>query len=239
MFRLLERLRNHDGHRLTVPVHHVVLHRRQIASRETGACVHHIDQVRRLELWRVLMRNQRDESRRPFGRRCIDPYNPAFGDGAVYEHRVRKMVKRNVSGEARLAGDLRIPVDTSSRLPQVPARLIEQRIGLLCRHHPRNRLYDRSHHTHRAPPAAVNSLSTSTIVRFANSILKSLWAKPSAVASSSSAARRNTSIVAGAPVRARSDSRARHGLCATPPSASRTSLTEPASTAMAAATLTS
>src|ERR1700681_3266954 len=87
-----------------------------------------------------------------------------------------------------------------------------------------------------APSVAVSSERTAAIVRFASSILKALPRRGIAGASSASAAIANLSDVGAAPHSSCSAIVARHGLCATPPSAIRTSWMMPLSSLRAAAT---
>src|SRR6185503_1407637 len=78
---------------------------------------------------------------------------------------------------------------------------------------------------HRCPSRAAAWPRPRTMARFASSFLKVLWPKPRASRSSASATRWKLSTVARRPRSRSSASRSRHGLCATPPSATRTSVT--------------
>src|SRR6185437_12575149 len=105
---------------------------------------------------------------------------------------------------------------------------------------------DKGHGAHRiflldcdcgAPAAAW--LSARTMARRASSILNVLCSKPRASRRIASAARAKASRFAGWPRSAASAAWSRHGLCATPPSASRASLIVSPSSSSAAATETS
>jgi DNA end-binding protein Ku len=96
----------------------------------------------------------------------------------------------------------------------------------------------------RAPAKVINlpraaCVSARAIQRRARSILKVLCAYPLASRSSTSAARANVVALAGCPRRAASACGARHGLCATPPSAKRPSLMVSPSSSSPTATETS
>ena len=81
---------------------------------------------------------------------------------------------------------------------------------------------------HCAPPSSVDSSErTSAIVRFASSILNALSLRGIAGSSSAAAAFAKFSGVGALPRSDRSAIEARHGLCATPPSARRTSRITP------------
>ena len=134
--------------------------------------------------------------------------------------------RRILGGEPRTAGDLQRSVDAIQWSADVSARIF-QRIGGRVRHVTRDGRDHLLHDTHRAPSSPSISPSTLTTVRLASSILKWLWANVRAPASSASMAKRSCSRVAGASRRWRSASMARHGLWATPPSASRTSVDAP------------
>src|SRR3712207_3835085 len=90
----------------------------------------------------------------------------------------------------------------------------------------------------RAHRSSESSSRTRVMMLRASGTLKALSRKGSASSSSISAAARKFASPAGSPRRASSAFVARQGLCATPPSARRTSRTTPSSTSSAAATET-
>src|SRR5260370_101045 len=92
---------------------------------------------------------------------------------------------------------------------------------------------------HACSACCVASVSVRTSARLASSILKSLCPRPIAPASAASAAARNCAVVAGCPISAACASAERHGLGATPPSATRALVIVPPCVSITSATETS
>src|ERR1043166_8513015 len=150
--------------------------------------------------------------------------DPPLGDGRRDHEPVREIGHVVLGGVFRRAGDLGASIDPRSRFAERAGghgaylmRLSDCDCGV---------------------PAAAWA-SARTTPRRASAILKSLWPKPRASRRTTAAARAKVSRVAGAPASASSAARSRHGLCATPPSASRASLIVPPSISRPTATETS
>src|SRR5205823_6104085 len=177
----------------------------------------------RSHLGRVLACDDGQHAWETAGARVVDREDTAARDVGRDERRVREVVQPVFRGERGLAGGLHDTVNATDRSAN----------GAVLH------LYRAHYRAHRASPSCSRPFNTLTMVRWARSILNALCSSPRAGSSSCAAAARNVSAVAGAPARARSAAIARHGLCATPPSASLTPRTLPASTSSAAATDTS
>ena len=172
----------------------------------------------------------------------VDRGDPALGDRAVDERGIDHARPARTSAAKRAApGDLERSVDPRHRLADMAVLVADQRVGLAAGHPAIRR--ERNGLGHRALDQPLHGcLASSTMLMprlprelaaarrrssaCASSILNAVVARAAAAsASSASAAARKLSRVAGWPRRAASAFSARHGLCATPPSASRTSLT--------------
>ena len=156
---------------------------------------------RRFDTRHVLVRDHGEHPRRLLGCFGIDLADSSFCDGAMHQRSIGQIVEFEFGRETRFAEHLRMTVDALQCLADVVG-MGNQRVHFLIGKNLRDRLHDGLHDAHRIPPASANSRNTLTMVRFANSILKSLWPRPRASASSSSAARRNVSTVAFAPAMA-------------------------------------
>ena len=174
--------------------------------------------VNRCKLWGILVREHGDDTgQRTRGTR-VDRHDSAPGDRAQHREDIGRSFDRILVGICCRAGDLRNPVET-----------VERRAGRAG--------YEVIFH--RCFSSPVKSSSVRTRVLRASGTLNALPGKGCASVNSASAARPNTSSVAGAPRSTASAFVARQGLSATPPSAMRTSRTTPSVTSSAAATETS
>ena len=240
---LLLRLGQHDGHRLAVPVHGVVLHDGQVAA---GHAVALAERFRRLHPRRVAMGHHQGNAGRQLGGRRIQAGDAAARDRRMHDSGVEQPLHRDLGGKARLAAHFQRAVEprhrhadmavlpVSRRRRALRPRAGHQGVGHMAQH----RAQDPGH-AHARPPVGLASwLRTATIVRFASSTLNALSRRTRAEANSPSEARRNTSSDGCWPRRRASATSARQGLWATPPSASRTSLIVPSSISRAAATET-
>src|SRR6185503_18671899 len=171
----------------------------------------------------VEMGKDLDDAWRVFRSGRIDARDDAFRNYAEGDRAVHETVDWILRREACLASHFVDPVDSINRLAEISASALEL-VLLAVGEHLRDAFDHSSHDAHSAPPSMpASSESAATMERFANVILNALCACGTAGASSASAARANASRVGIAPRSVRSATTARHGLCATPPSARRTS----------------
>src|SRR5215469_8406031 len=160
--------------------------------------------IKRHETWRIFVREHgHDPGKHTCGAR-VDRHNPAPGNRALHRKRVCHAFDRVLVGVGRCAGDLLWTIDTVQWLTNSP--------------------YGEVHHLF---SSFVRSSNVRTRMLRASGTLKALSRKGCASTSSAAAARRNTSSVAAAPRKTDSAFVARHGTCATPPKAMRTSRTMP------------
>src|ERR1700680_2821907 len=240
---LLLRLRENDGDGLSVPVDEVVLHDREIVAtyRLGGRPM----KRRPLQVRRVAVRHHQHNTDGGLGRACVERRDPALRNRAVRKRAVDHSFNRKLSREAGVALHLDRAVKARNRRANQTMLVLDKRVGVRAWHPGVRRelhrlcqdchggVFDDAH-----APISISSPSTATIVRFASSTLKALSRRGAASASSASAAARKLSGAGRRPLSAASAFQARHGLWATPPSASRTSFTVSPSSSSAAATAT-
>src|SRR5436190_18926813 len=193
MDRALEGIADHDRDVLSVVMDHVARKRDEIFARPHVSRKAFGDLA---ELERIRVRQDGKDTRRGPRRLRVDRPDPAPGDGALDEDRVREHILRELRRVARLARHLEPSVD------------------------PVDGLSDDLHLSldHGIPPTTARARRTAL---FPSSILKPLcfWALASRKARSAAAPYAASSSFA--PMSDFSASRARHGFVATPPSATR------------------
>src|SRR5262249_42406464 len=220
----LQRLGDDGGDKLSVVDHGVGLKDRQIRRRGRKSRV-----LDRGEARGVLVREHGEDAGQCLRLARVNGEDPPLCDRALYWDDVGHMFDCVLVGIFRSAGHLRRTIDSVPRDTDGAGgagRYLHLK-GHACA-------------SSSAESVALSSSSSSvrTMTLRASGTLKALPGSGTASASSASAARRNDSSVAGAPRSAASAFQARHGLCATPPSARRTSRTRPSATSSAAATET-
>ncbi len=229
---LLLRLGNHRRDDLPIIVDPCVLHDRQIAvpdSRHIG----HADEGQRPEAWHGLMRDYLDHAWFCLCRAGIQPRDPAPRDGTMHQRGIGQLFHGDLRRETRLSHDLERPVQTR-RLPPDRGAAFDQRVGRAAWKpacgHPADDRPDRTddgvlYLGHWASPA--RSRSRADNVRFASPCLKPLPGNSAAPANSASKAASIAAADNAPPRNAASIWKARHGLGAMPPNATRMSSMPP------------
>jgi hypothetical protein len=182
MLSLLLRLGEHDGDRLAVPVHAIILHDRQIVGTRGLRLAH--ERRRFIELRGVAMRHHQDDARRRLGCFGVDRDDPAARDRRIFERRVGQPFKWELGAKLRFPRHLERAVDARNRGADQSMLMMHQRVGVAAGNPPVGRKRDRFlhhrldgvlHDAHCASPLALASLPrVSAITRVASSILKAL-----------------------------------------------------------------
>src|SRR5205823_669048 len=212
--------------RLTIPGNLIRIQNREFCDARTGRPV---DRKRPgdFHLQGVPVCDDLVHTGRALGSGGIDLLDLAPRDGAEGESRMGKPFDRILGRKVRCSGDLRAAIESVNRLSHVTMLLAE---FIAIAYVPSD--------THCLPPSPASSDRTRFIVLLASSTLNAFPFRGVAAASSAAAALAKASCVAEAPRRSCSAAEARQGLCATPPSARRTSRITPSSILSAAATET-
>src|SRR6185437_8568815 len=211
VLRLLPGGGHDDRDRLPGVVDYIVLHREERLAR-CRAAQQRGDQRHPVHLRGVVVGEDPGHPASALGLCDIDRGDPAAGYLGADDLGVGQVRRRDLAAVSRCAGDLSRALD------------------------PGHILADESAH-HASPSVSV--LSARTMARCVSSTLNAFIGRGMASASSWRAASAKLAALAGLPSSAVSARRARQGLVATPPSASRTSATVPSWIRTAAATDTS
>lgn len=172
----------HDRNRLTIPVHAVILHDRQIVR--TGCLRLAHEGWRFVQFRGVAMRHHQHDTRGRLGRGHIDVNNTATRNRRIFERRINHPFHRELGAERRLARHFQRTVNSRDRRSDEAMLMMHERVGVAAwnpavgrkrdgfLHH---RLNGVLHNAHCAAPWALASLpSVSAMTRVASSILKAL-----------------------------------------------------------------